>query len=217
MTQKAEYYLINESHVDPDTALKHREILHENIVTTPNGNKLMTVTFKQVLQDFGVRNWNGRIYDKDIVMKAITSNPLLQWDFEHHSLCGEAGHPLIEKGMNELARQMTVDPKLSCWQIERPWTEGNLLMSECTTLAGGYGDMVMNRILTGYPAQASSRAIGGVDKQGHVMVGYNIITCLNLLSRMISQRMIALKISFCLKILLKLKSICSVKRLILIL
>ena len=29
MANKAEYYLINEALVDPDTALKNREILHE--------------------------------------------------------------------------------------------------------------------------------------------------------------------------------------------
>ena len=80
------------------------------------------------------------------------------------------------KSMNELARQMTIFPPNACWTINKYWQEGNLLMGECTTLAGGYGDMVRDRILTNYPAMASSRAIGGTDKSGNVLPGYTAIT-----------------------------------------
>lgn len=177
MAQKAEYYLINESLVDPDVSEKHHEILHENIITAPNGNKLMTVTFKQVMQDFGVRNWNGRIYSKDLVMDAINNNPLIQHDLKMAGgVASEYGHPIIEKGMNEIARQMTIFPPNCCSVWSNYRCEGNLLIAENTTLAGGYGDVLMNRILTGYPAQASSRAIGGVDKNGNVLKGYTPIT-----------------------------------------
>ena len=137
----------------------------------------MTITFKQVLQDFGVRNWNGRIYTKDLVVNAINNNPLIQHDLKSGpGVAGEYGHPIIEKGMNELARQMTLFPPNCCWTWTNYRTEGNYLLADCTTLAGGYGDMVMNRVLTGYPAQASSRAIGGVDKNGNVLAGYTPIT-----------------------------------------
>lgn len=177
MAQKAEYYLINEALVSPEVSEKHHEILHENIISAPNGNKLMTITFKQVLQDFGVRNWNGRIYSKDLVMNAITNNPLIQHDLKMAGgVAQEYGHPLIEKGMNELARQMTIFPPNCCSTWCNYRTEGNLLIGEVTTLAGGYGDMLMNRVLTGHPAQASSRAIGGVDKNGNVLAGYSLIT-----------------------------------------
>ena len=175
--QKANYYLINESLVTPDVSEKHHEILHENIITSPTGNKLMTVTFKQVMQDFGVRNWNGRIYTKENVMNAINNNPLIQHDFKMAGgVASEFGHPIIEKGMNELARQMTLFPPNCCSTWCNYRTEGNLLIAENTTLAGGYGDILMNRILTGYPAQASSRAIGGVDKNGNVLPNYSLIT-----------------------------------------
>lgn len=176
MAQKAEYYLLNEDLIAPDTSEKHHKILHENITTAPNGSKLMTITFKQALQDFGVRNWNGRIYSKELVMNGIKNNPLVQHDLKMGTWTGEYSHPLIEKGMNELARQMTIDPKNACWTISEPWVEGNILFAECTTLAGGYGDILMNRALTGFPPQASSRAIGGVDKNGNVLNGYTVIT-----------------------------------------
>lgn len=170
-TEPIQYYLLNETTVDEETTMKHREILHENIVDTPGG-KLWTITFKQVLQSFGVRNWNGRIYDKDTVVKALDSNPLIQTDIKNDTWLGEYGHPIIEKGMNELARQMTIFPPNACWKISKYWVEGNILMGECTTLSGGYGDILRDRIITGLPAMASSRAIGGVDKSGHVLPGY---------------------------------------------
>lgn len=173
---KCKYYFLNQTVVDPDVALKHREILEENVVTTPAGLRLFTLTFKQVLQDFGVRNWNSRIYTDDIVIGGLDKNPLIQHDIKMGTWTGEYGHPIIEKGMNELARQMTIFPPNACWTINKYWKEGNLLMGECTTLSGGYGDIVRDRILTNYPAMASSRAIGGVDSTGRVLPGYTPIT-----------------------------------------
>ena len=172
-TEPIQYYLLNETTVDEETTMKHREILHENIIDTPGG-KLWTLTWKQVLQSFGVRNWNGRIYDKDIVMKALDTNPLIQTDIKNDTWLGEYGHPIIEKGMNELARQMTLFPPNACWKISKYWAEGNLLMGEVTTVSGGYGDMLRDRVITGLPAMSSSRAIGGVDKNGKVLPGYNV-------------------------------------------
>ena len=173
--EKVTYYLFNETTVDEDTTMKHREILHENITETPGG-KLWTLTWKQVLQSFGTRNWNGRIYDKDTVVNALDKNPLIQTDIKNGTWLGEYGHPIIEKGMNELARQMTIFPPNACWKIGKYWVEGNLLMGEVTSIAGGYGDMLRDRIITGLPAMASSRAVGGVDKSGHVLPGYAPIT-----------------------------------------
>ena len=172
-SEPIQYYLLNETTVDEETTMKHREILHENVIDTPGG-KLWTLTWKQVLQSFGVRNWNGRIYDKDVVMKALDTNPLIQTDIKNDTWLGEYGHPIIEKGMNELARQMTLFPPNACWKISKYWAEGNLLIGEVTTVSGGYGDMLRDRVITGLPAMSSSRAIGGVDKNGKVLPGYNV-------------------------------------------
>lgn len=172
-SEPIQYYLLNETTVDEETTMKHRKILHENVIDTPGG-KLWTLTWKQVLQSFGVRNWNGRIYDKDVVMKALDTNPLIQTDIKNDTWLGEYGHPIIEKGMNELARQMTLFPPNACWKISKYWAEGNLLMGEVTTVSGGYGDMLRDRVITGLPAMSSSRAIGGVDKNGKVLPGYNV-------------------------------------------
>lgn len=175
LQENVQYYLIQNTLVDPDLANEKRKVLHENVIDC-GGVKLRTLTYQQVLQDFGVRNWNGRIYTRDIVMKAINGNPLIQHDIKHKTWTAEYGHPQIEKGMNELQRQMTILPEHACNTIDKYWEEGNLLMGQCTTLSGAWGDVLMNRILTGYPAMASSRAIGGVDKTGTVLPGYTVVT-----------------------------------------
>lgn len=169
------YYMLSESIVAEDVAMKHRKVLSEN-VTSINGVNLFTVTYEQVLQDFNVRNWNGRIYDEHTVVGAIENNPLIQHDLKMHTWTGEYGHPMIEKGQNELQRQMTIDPYRACNTIDSYRVDGNLLIGKCTTLAGGQGEVLRDRILTNYPAMASSRAIGGVDKNGKVLPGYTLIT-----------------------------------------
>lgn len=169
------YYFLNETLVDPDEHLKHFKPIQENTVEV-NGEKLMTLTYNQVLQSFGVRNWNGRVYKKENTMKSLNSNPLIQYDLKMGTWTAEYGHPSIEKGQNELARQMSIDPLKACNTIDKYWEDGNLLMGQCTTLAGGWGDVLMKRCLTGYPPMASSRAIGGVDANGNVLPGYTIVT-----------------------------------------
>ena len=170
------YCVLHETLVDPELAMEKRKVISENVITAPDGKKLFTLTYNQVLQSFGVRNWNGRIYEKENTMHALDSNPLIQNDIKMRTWTAEYGHPIIEKGQNELARQMTVFPPNACNTINKYWLEGNLLMGECTTLADGYGEMLRDRILTNYPAMASSRAIGGMDKNGKVLPGYTIVT-----------------------------------------
>lgn len=169
------YYFLNETLVDPDDLKRGFEPISENTVEV-NGEKLTTLTYNQVLQSFGVRNWNGRVYKKENTMKSLNSNPLIQYDLKMGTWTAEYGHPSIENVKNELARQMTIDPIKACNTIDKYWEDGNILMGQCTTLAGGWGDVVMKRCLTGYPPMASSRAIGGVDSNGNVLPGYTIVT-----------------------------------------
>ena len=169
------YYFLNETLVDPDDLKRSFEPISENTVEV-NGEKLTTLTYNQVLQSFGVRNWNGRVYKKENTMKSLNSNPLIQYDLKMGTWTAEYGHPSIENVKNELARQMTIDPTKACNTIDKYWEDGNILMGQCTTLAGGWGDVVMKRCLTGYPPMASSRAIGGVDSNGNVLPGYTIVT-----------------------------------------
>lgn len=169
------YYCLNETCVNEDIAKKHLKILDESTVKVGD-KKYTTLTYEQCLQSFGSANWNTRIYDANDTIKSMDSNPLIQWDIKNGNWTSEYGHPILEKGKNELQRQMTILPDKACNTINKYWLNGNLLMGESTTLYGGWGEVLMGRILTNYPAMASSRAIGGVDSRGRVLPGYTIVT-----------------------------------------
>lgn len=72
------YCVLHETLVDLDLAMEKRKVISENVTTAPDGKKLFTLTYNQVLQSFAVRNWNGRIYEKNNTMHSLDSNPLIQ-------------------------------------------------------------------------------------------------------------------------------------------
>lgn len=175
-SDKISYYLINETTVSEETNRKHTKILHENIDTGIPGHTIYTLTFDQILSECNVRNWNGRVYSIPVMWDGVTKNPLVQHDLAHGGLPGEYGHPLIEKGQNEIQRQMTIFPPYVCWMINDIHMDGNFMKAKCTTVAGGYGDMMRDRALSGVMPMASTRAIGGVDANGNVLDGFSFIT-----------------------------------------
>ena len=174
-TDKIEYLAINETFVDEETAAANSGILHENAVDGPNG-KLFTLTFKVVLSEYGKKNWTGRTYTRDVLWNAIEKNPLFQNDIKHKALGMEIQHPQVEKGVNDLSRQLTISPIYVASTLDRYWEEGNLLMGECTTVVGGWGDILRDRILTGIPPMVSSRSVGGVDNKGYVLPNLSVVT-----------------------------------------
>lgn len=175
-SEKVEYFMINETVVSEDTNIKHSKIIREN-VSKIGDHSIFTLTFRQVLSECDVPNWNGRSYSVPIMWDSWSKNPLIQHDLAHSGgVQGEYGHPLVEKGQNELVRQLTIFPPNVCWIIRDPHMEGKLLMGECTTVAGGYGDMLRDRALSGIVPMASTRAIGGCDSRGNVLPGLQMIT-----------------------------------------
>ena len=179
-TDRIEYYMINESLVDPEVNLKNFRIIDESTVQVPGQTgTYTTVTYDSILTEFGRRNWNGRIYDHDPFMKALDGNALFQYDLKNNGGVGsEMSHPEISAGSpnNGLARQMTIDPTRVCALLKKYWEDGNYLKGTFTTVVGGWGDVLCGRILTGVPAMVSSRSVGGVDAKGHVLPGLVIIT-----------------------------------------
>lgn len=173
---KIEYLMINETTASPEITEKNFRILDENIQGIGD-HKIFTISFRQVLSETDTKNFNGRNYRGKDMWNAWSTNPLIQRDLTKGCGCsGEFGHPAIQKGTNELARQMTIDPKNVCWRITKAWMEGNIMMGDCTTVAGGWGDVLRDRALSGVPPMASSRAIGGCDANGNVLPGFTLVT-----------------------------------------
>lgn len=168
------YYLINEVMATPDTVEKYAGIVSENHPKS-GPSDLFTITFDTVLTEFNCTNWNGRNYPRDVFMNALQNDPLIKRDLEHGAWGMEISHPEIEKGQNEIARQLKIEPKYLASTLDKYWEKGNILMGRCTTVARGWGDVLRDRILTGFPPMVSSRAIGGVDKHGNVMPGMTLV------------------------------------------
>lgn len=187
-TEKLEYFMLNETVCDLDVTRKNIQIIQENVFDTPAGGKLYTLSFDIPVTVFGKKNYNGRVYDRGPVMKAWDTNVLLQNDMKgspgnapqngKSRLCGEYGHPEIDKNAPNggLARQMTILPTMASHTIDKYWEKDNVLMNRWTTLAGGYGNILRDRIITGFPAMASTRSVGGVDSSGHVLPGFILVT-----------------------------------------
>lgn len=184
-TDRIEYLMLNECTIDEDIARENMHILCENVYPTPDGGKLYTVTYDQVLTEFGRKNFNGRIYDKDPFMQSLRGNVLINQDIEKNGgLPSEYGHPQISDGQgsaggsqsNSLARQLTLDPTMVCSMLKKYWDDRNFLKGTYETIVGGYGDILRDRIITGIPALVSSRSVGGVDARGHVLPNILIVT-----------------------------------------
>lgn len=169
-----EYYMLDETLVDPEVNSDSFKIIDETTVPGTSGT-LTTVTYDCVLTEFGRKNWNGRTYDRDIFMKAMNENALIQSDLKHGGLASEYSHPTIND-KNNLTRQLTIEPTRVCAMLKKYWEDGALLKGTYTTVVGGWGDVLRDRILTGIPAMVSSRSIGGVDSRGHVLPGLLIVT-----------------------------------------
>lgn len=178
--------IMQENLVDIDTAMKHREILSETSQIV-NGKEHTIVKYKQVLQSFtdkggSKRNWNGRAYTEGLVVGHLNRNPIIQHELKAgpkgtSTWLAEYGHPYEPNKDAALMRQNMIDPKYISNKINKYWVEGNLLMSECETLAESWGAVLTARILTNLPAMASLRSVGRCGADGFVLPdGFWIIT-----------------------------------------
>ena len=114
-----------------------------------------------ILQDLGVTNRNGRIYElKD--MKPEVEGDRLQKELIPNGDCvGEAGHPQSA----ELSRQSTIDPKYVCVRYTKIWIEGNDIRANFRGTNNLYGEEFNADLLEGVKPSFSLRALGSVDRE----------------------------------------------------
>lgn len=178
--------VMSETLVDQETAMKHRKILSETTQMI-NGEQHTIVKYKQVLQS-GIqpgsskRNWNGRGYYINSLIKALDRNPIIQHELKAGPngtsvWLAEYGHPYEPNPEAAMTRQNIIDPKFICNKINNYRAEGDLLVGECETLAESWGKVLTARILTNLPAMASLRSIGRTGSDGIVLdEGFWIVT-----------------------------------------
>jgi hypothetical protein len=120
-----------------------------------------------VLQKYGIKNKNGRIYPKDVL---VSQSEEYQKIIDMHASTGELNHP----------ESSIIDgERISHW-IRKTWWDGNTLMGEMEILMSpGYlktgviscmGDHVANLLRKGIRIGVSSRGVGTLETVGGNLV-----------------------------------------------
>jgi hypothetical protein len=146
-------YLIMESTSDP---VKPKDLQ----VFDKNG--LFYVRFNTFLQEFNVKNRNRRSYAQGPMAQSLQA-PHIAELLDKKTWLGEAGHPQT----TDVARILTIDPKLTSHRINSIRLENNFLKGEVETLDDGhYGTQMTKNILQGLEPAFSLRALASLIKQG---------------------------------------------------
>ena len=144
----------------------------EDVIVADRGNN-DRVLAEGTLQDMDVENRNHRIYAKKDLEPEIHGARLREL-IEAKQLKGECSHPLSDS----IVRQQTVDPKLTCVNYLKVWTEGNLVKAQFKGTNNDYGECFDKDLREGCKPAFSLRALGSIDNvNGKAYVrGIKIIT-----------------------------------------
>lgn len=122
-----------------------------------------------VFQKYGVKNANGRIYPKDVLMAQVEKYQDL---INQHLALGECNHP--DSSTIDLGRvshniiELHWEGCTLVGKLELNLSQGFVKHGICSTL----GDTVANLLLNGYKIGVSSRGVGSVEqKMGQYIVG----------------------------------------------
>ena len=152
-------------------------IIREDNIELPGADgdlkKHRRVVAQGILQTADVINRNRRIYPKAELFPQLESERTKML-LNHGMMRGEAGHPLD----TSLVRQQTIDPKYTCVQYTKFWTEGNYVWGEFKGTNNELGDAFDMDLREGCIPEFSLRALGSVDStpKGAVVSNLKLIT-----------------------------------------
>ena len=123
-----------------------------------DGGASKRVIAEGTLQDMDVENRNHRIYAKKDLEPEI-NGPRMKELIAAKSFKGEMGHPLT----NDIVRQQTIDPKLTCVNFLKVWTEGNLVKAQFKGTNNDLGEYFDQDLREGVKPAFSLRALGAIE------------------------------------------------------
>lgn len=134
-----------------------------------------------VFQKYGVKNANGRIYPKEVLMSQVEKYQDL---IRQHLALGECNHP--DSSTIDLGRvshniiELHWEGCTLVGKLELNLSQGFVKHGICSTL----GDTAANLLLNGYKIGVSSRGVGSVEqKMGQYIVGTDFdLICWDLVS-----------------------------------
>lgn len=144
-----------------------KKSLNENEDGTPSVPYPFIVN--AVFQKYGIKNANGRIYPKDVLMREVEKYQELIRD---RRAFGECNHP--ESSTIDLGRvshniiELHWENHTLVGKMELNVTKGFVEQGICSSL----GDTVANLLINGYKIGVSSRGVGSVEQKfGETIVG----------------------------------------------
>ena len=126
-----------------------------------------------IIQTANERNRNGRFYSDEELFPQLVAPRTVEL-LNAGYLRAEMGHPLSK----ELARQSTIDDKITCARFIKLWTQGNDVWATFTATNNKYGDAFNADLLEGCKPAWSLRALGNIfnTKRGAEVRGLRVIT-----------------------------------------
>lgn len=144
-------YLIMEESLEPVKATD---------VQVFDKNNLFYVRFNATLQDFNVKNRNGRVYLGSAMIPSLNAEHIMELQ-RNGSWFGEAGHPMTD----DIKRILTIDPKLISHRIVSHTVNNYKCTGKIETLDNEYGRQMTKGILQGMNPAFSLRALAPLVKK----------------------------------------------------
>lgn len=139
-------------------------IIHESvtesdssIINERNGKVYAT----GIIQDLGVENRNGRIYELKDMKPEVEGDRIQKELIPTGNMRGHDGHP----STTELSIQSVIDPKLCSVQYDKIWIEGNEIHANFHGTNNEHGHAFNLDLLEGCRPSFSLRALGSVDRE----------------------------------------------------
>ena len=126
-------------------------------VVAENGGKLEGTG---IIQDLGVVNRNGRIYELKDMKPEIEGDRIQRELIPSGNMLSELSHPCTQ----ELSRQSVIDAKLACCRFTKIWLEGNDVHANFKGTNTQYGIAFNADLMEGVKPSFSLRALGSVER-----------------------------------------------------
>lgn len=123
-------------------------------------NSLFYLRFNATLQDFNVKNRNGRIYMGSAMIPSLNADHIMELQ-KNGSWFGECGHPMTD----DIKRILTIDPKLISHRIVSHTVNNYRCTGTIETLDTEFGRQMTKSILQGMNPAFSLRALAPLVKR----------------------------------------------------
>lgn len=139
------------------------DIIADHSSVNDRGESVSFIRFRTMLQSFGKRTLNGRLWPANIVRQMMEAPIPIRLLKQRGGIPCEAGHPVPYSGKASIERIMTIDPERICCIVkEHEWDGDKAVYGTVDTIddgPSGPGTKLRKRIIQGIIPAFSVRCI----------------------------------------------------------